>query len=207
MLKKILIMGLPGSGKTTLAKNIMERLASEKIPAQWHNADSVRMMFEDWDFSPEGRERQAGRMGDFADRNKKDGIVAICDFICPTIATRELFGPADLIIWMDTITKGRYEDTNKMFEPPAEYDLRIRSFAPQQQEKVETQVIDAESGEILEETELSAADAYQLGREACLAGKPRRVPKEIAEASEAFEDAWLSGWNEADAEKAAAKKK
>lgn len=78
---------------------------------------------------------------------------------------------------------------------------------PQQQEKVETQVIDAESGEILEETELSAADAYQLGREACLAGKPRRVPKEIAEASEAFEDAWLSGWNEADAEKAAAKKK
>lgn len=125
---KILIMGLPGSGKTTLAKNVLERLAARKIPAQWHNADSVRMMFEDWDFSPEGRERQAGRMGDFADRNKKDGVVAICDFICPTVTTRELFGPADLTIWMDTITKGRYEDTNKMFQPPAEYDLRIRSF-------------------------------------------------------------------------------
>lgn len=128
MLKKILIMGLPGSGKTTLAKNILKRLEFEKIPAQWHNADSVRMMFEDWDFSPEGRERQASRMGDFADKNKKDGVVAICDFICPTVTTRELFGPADLIIWMDTITEGRYADTNKMFQPPSDYDLRIRSF-------------------------------------------------------------------------------
>ena len=85
-------------------------------------------MFEDWDFSPEGRERQAGRMGDYASKDSKNGIVAICDFICPTARTRELFGSADLTIWMDTISSGRFEDTNKMFEPPAEYDLRIRSF-------------------------------------------------------------------------------
>lgn len=121
-------MGLPGSGKTTLAEGILNSLKEKQITANWYNADNIRKIFEDWDFSPEGRERQAGRMGDYADKDKKAGIVAICDFVCPTAKTRDLFGPADLIIWMDTISSGRFEDTNKMFEEPIEYDLRIRSF-------------------------------------------------------------------------------
>ena len=127
-MKKILIMGLPGSGKTTLANNIVEKLKSREVKCSWYNADNIRSMFDDWDFSPIGRERQAIRMGEFADKDSKNGIVAICDFVCPTSKTRELFGPADLVVWMDTISTGRFEDTNKMFEAPAEYDLRIKSF-------------------------------------------------------------------------------
>ena len=127
-MKKILIMGLPGSGKTTLANNVIEKLKALNIKCSWYNADNVRQMFEDWDFSPEGRERQAGRMGDYANKDKKNGIVAICDFVCPTATTRKLFGAADFVIWMDTISAGRFEDTNRVFEAPSEYDLRIRSF-------------------------------------------------------------------------------
>lgn len=125
---KILIMGLPGAGKTTLAENITALLSKKAVPNQWYNADNIRRIFEDWDFSPEGRERQAVRMGSTADKDSANGIIAVCDFICPTARTRELFGAADWVIWMDTIQTSRFPDTDLIFKPPAEYDLRIRSF-------------------------------------------------------------------------------
>jgi len=124
---KILIMGLPGSGKTTLAKNLSNKLTQYEFEHEWFNADNVRSMFEDWDFSYEGRIRHAGRMGYLADKAK----IAICDFVCPTHETLELFEKdkkADFIVWMDTIKSGRFEDTNKMFQQPSRYDLRIKSF-------------------------------------------------------------------------------
>ncbi len=131
---KVLIMGLPGSGKTTLA-SLLHKKISEKVECSWHNADSVRKILDDWDFSDEGRSRQAVRMGEYGDRDKAAGIVSICDFVCPTRKYRELFSmkaEPDYVIWMDTISQGRFEDTNRIFEPPSTYDYRIRSFAAEQ---------------------------------------------------------------------------
>tara|TARA_B100000965_G_scaffold229958_1_gene192577 strand:- start:2945 stop:3373 length:429 start_codon:yes stop_codon:yes gene_type:complete len=109
---KILIFGLPGSGKTTLAKPFAELIGGIHI-----NADAVRKQYNDWDFSPEGRLRQSQRMRHLADGVVLAGKVAIADFVCPTSATRTEFDP-DFTVWMDTIRSGRYEDTNAMFEAP-----------------------------------------------------------------------------------------
>ena len=112
-------MGLPGSGKTTLAKNLVPL-----IKAKWLNADEVRKAADDWDFSEEGRKRQAKRMADFALKLKQDGNFVVADFICPTPEARALF-PADFIIWVDTIKEGRFDDTNKMFVKPDKFDYHV----------------------------------------------------------------------------------
>ena len=112
-------MGLPGSGKTTLAKNLVPM-----FNAVWLNADEVRKEADDWDFSTEGRIRQANRMNTLAQEAVDNNRVVVADFICPTESTRQNF-KADYTIWMDTITVGRFEDTNTLFEPPSEYDFRV----------------------------------------------------------------------------------
>ena len=116
---KILIMGLPGSGKTTLASKLVPLLNAKRL-----NNDEVRKKADDWDFSEEGRKRQAKRMANLADKFKKEGNIVIADFICPTPKARSLFNP-DFIVWMDTIKKGRFEDTNKMFVIPDKYDVKV----------------------------------------------------------------------------------
>ena len=119
MARKILIMGLPGSGKTTLAK-----LLAPMFNAVWLNADKVREEVNDWDFTPTGRTRQTDRMKTYAQKALDDNRNVIADFICPTEQTRRDFD-ADYIIWMDTIKEGRFEDRNKMFEPPIFYNFRV----------------------------------------------------------------------------------
>ena len=118
-MKIILIMGLPGSGKTTLANELGPMLNAKRL-----NADEVRKEANDWDFSEEGRKRQSKRMAEFALKLKEDGSIVIADFICPTPEARDLF-PADFIIWVDTIKEGRFDDTNKMFVKPDKYDFHV----------------------------------------------------------------------------------
>ena len=118
-MKIILVMGLPGAGKTTLADELAPKLNAKRL-----NADEVRKAANDWDFSEEGRTRQAKRMADFALKLKSEGNYVIADFICPTPEARRLF-PADYIIWVDTIKKGRFDDTNQMFVKPEKYDFKV----------------------------------------------------------------------------------
>ena len=112
-------MGLPGSGKTTLASELVPLLK-----AKWLNADEVRKAANDWDFSAEGRTRQAKRMWTKAQEYKNHGSHVVADFVCPTPAARALF-PADFIIWVDTIKEGRFDDTNKMFVKPEKYNFHV----------------------------------------------------------------------------------
>ena len=141
--QKILIMGLPGAGKTYFAERLKQYLednssihtmplwragtmevapVSYKSKVDWFNADDVRRKYNDWDFSKEGRIRQSLRMFDFALRCTEDYV--ICDFVAPLVEMRNNF-KADWTIWIDTIEAGRFEDTNKAFVPPEQYDFRI----------------------------------------------------------------------------------
>ena len=143
MTQRILIMGLPGSGKTYFAERLkkyiednsnvqtmpLERMLHLELPpisytsrVDWFNADDVRKRFNDWDFSREGRIRQSIRMFDFAVSCTEDFV--ICDFVAPLVEMRNNF-KADWTIWMDTIDAGRFEDTNRAFESPEVYDFRI----------------------------------------------------------------------------------
>ena len=115
-------MGLPGSCKTYLAQRLQPLLS-----AAWFNADKVREMANDWDFSSEGRKRQSLRMKSLADYESENKRIVICDFICPTSETRKMFDP-DIVIWLDTINEGRFEDTNKLFEKPENIDFRVTEW-------------------------------------------------------------------------------
>tara|TARA_Y100000992_G_C21054897_1_gene391345 strand:- start:61 stop:468 length:408 start_codon:yes stop_codon:yes gene_type:complete len=119
---KILIMGLSGSGKTFLSK-----LLQKELSCAWYNADNLREMANDWDFSNEGRKRQSLRMRALADFEKENGRLVICDFICPTKEARKIFD-ADYCIWMDTIKESNYKDTDKIFEEPEKFNLKISKW-------------------------------------------------------------------------------
>ena len=136
---KILIFGLPGSGKTTLAKPFADLIGGVHL-----NADDVRKEYNDWDFTVEGRNRQASRMKYLADGVVKAGKIAIADFVCPTVMTRLEFNP-DYTVWMDTISRCKYENTNDMFEPPEKVDYHVSEWFDNSHQQL-TQVINRYMG-------------------------------------------------------------
>lgn len=121
-MKKILITGLPGSGKSTLSE-----LIQKYLPADWHNADQVRAQADDWDFSMAGRTRQRERMNLLTSESIANGRYAIADFVCPTNDLRRDFN-ADVVIFMNTIDSGRFADTNQIFETPERADYEITGW-------------------------------------------------------------------------------
>jgi len=118
---RVLIFGLPGSGKTYLAKRLVEYLGDN---VAWFNADQVRSDVNDWDFSEEGRLRQKQRMDNLCKEAEDNGKIAIADFICPFKKARKEFS-ADYEIFVDTIEEGIFEDTNQIFERPIATDYNI----------------------------------------------------------------------------------
>jgi hypothetical protein len=117
----IQIIGLPGAGKTTLAKALMEHVDAVHL-----NADQVRLdLNKDLKFSPEDRQENARRLGAVARLLKAQGRTVIVDFVCPTEKTRKAFGKPDFLIWMDTLTVSPYTDTNDLWMDPIDFNLRI----------------------------------------------------------------------------------
>jgi adenylylsulfate kinase len=120
MAKKILVMGLPGAGKTTLS-----RVLAPLLGAVWFNADEIRANInKDLGFSADDRIEQARRMGWLCDQVVRAGLPAMADFVCPTPETRAAFGSA-FVIWVDRIDEGRFADTNRLFVAPRDYDVRV----------------------------------------------------------------------------------
>jgi len=153
---RILVMGLPGSGKTMLSE-----VLAKKLNAAYFNADEVRAQFNDWEFSPGARNRQAERMRELAEMayHSYGRDYVVCDFVCPTEMTREIFD-ADYTIFMDTIESGRFEDTNRMFEQPSYYDYIIKSWGD-----VESQASDIISHiESITEFDSKAPTGLMIGR-------------------------------------------
>lgn len=128
-------MGLPGSGKTYLSKKLAPLIDAERI-----NADEVRKKANDWDFSLEGRLRQAKRMKFLTEKAILNNKNVLVDFVCPTLQTRKEFN-ADFVIWMNTISKSRFEDTNLMFEKPLnkEVDFEARE---KNADKIKLEILD-----------------------------------------------------------------
>ena len=115
-------MGLPGSGKTTLAKELVNKLRESDKTVLWLNSDNIRKLYNDWDFSYVGRIRQATRMYKLASVSEDDYV--ICDFVAPLKQMRDIFS-ADFTVWLNTIDSGRFEDTNKVFQQHDKVDLMI----------------------------------------------------------------------------------
>ena len=122
--KTILVCGLPGAGKTYFSNKLKETFGDDDSPIVHINGDDIRSMHNDWDFSEEGRKRQAERMRKHADEVNADGKHVILDFVCPKQEYRDIIKP-DILVWANRTPVRDFPDTTAMFEPPKEWDYRL----------------------------------------------------------------------------------
>lgn len=115
-------MGLPGSGKTTLAEKLVESYEKDGKNVLWLNADKIRTIFNDWDFSEDGRLRQALRMRSLCNGSEDD--IKVVDFVAPLPQMRDIFA-ADFTVWVNTIPQSKFEDTNSIFVNPMFVDVEV----------------------------------------------------------------------------------
>jgi adenylylsulfate kinase len=120
---KILIMGLSGAGKSELAKELHSLFQKHEITSIRINGDEVRQANNDWDFTPDGRVRQAQRMARLAKKSEAQFVIA--DFIAPTKETRDIFNP-DMLIWLDTVRSSKYTNTDVVFQNPKNYQFKVK---------------------------------------------------------------------------------
>ena len=137
---RILIFGLSGSGKTTFAEKLWQALKNENINYAYFNADKIRDMFNDYDFSINGRIRQSDRMFKLCEMKREGAIV---DFICPYETLRKRF---NYFVWMNTIKESDYKDTDKIYQQPKDIqaDMIITDF--NYDDKIKTVVNDIKNG-------------------------------------------------------------
>lgn len=123
---RVLIMGLPTSGKTYLASKLYKKIKESEIKCMWLNADVLRKFHDDWDFSQEGRVRQSKRMKLYADLSELDNYqVVLFDFVAPIFKQRMMVNP-NYVVWVNTVEESPYEDTNKIFEKPSLVDIEVK---------------------------------------------------------------------------------
>lgn len=119
-MKPILIMGLPGAGKTALATAL-----AIKIKAVHWNADDIRgNINKDLGYSEDDRIEQATRLGWLSQKVISTGYPVVSDFVCPIPKCRDAFGSA-FLIFIDRINESRFQNTNNIFVPPTTYNIRI----------------------------------------------------------------------------------
>lgn len=114
-MKKILVMGLPGAGKTTLSLEL-----AKMLNAVHFNADEIRKeVNKDLGFEPQDRIEHARRMGRLCDIVVRSGQYAIADFVCPIPETREAFGLDNtFVVFVNRTPVRNFADTTKMFVAP-----------------------------------------------------------------------------------------
>ena len=82
--------GLPSSGKSTIARDVYQRLLDRGLPVELLDGAEVReSLSRGLGFSKEDREEHIRRMGYVAKLLSRNGVIAVCAAVSPYRATRD----------------------------------------------------------------------------------------------------------------------
>ena len=113
---RILVMGLPGSAKNSITTKLAERFENSHVINSMHE----RIQHKDVDFTADGQMRHCYRLLNLA-RNSP-GTITVINMACPLPKMRTILNP-DIVVWVSDRDSCQYEELNKMYVPPAYYDI------------------------------------------------------------------------------------